>query len=1059
MEEPLPTDEAGIWTSLQEMLDIKQFKPKQAEGIVSKEMMDGSGHHFMLKNGRTHIYARLSPEEFWVWQQFNGEKTIQQIVLDYFMEYKSFAFGAVAGLFGRLVELHMLSERPHYLYQEISQELHKRTFTYKATWLARLAFTKEWSIKGLDSHLERIYKYGGWILFSVPLQIAFLLVSILGTYLFFQISKDPQYALFSSEGSTTIVKLGLLAYIPLLIHEFGHAITAKHFKCEVYKGGAMLYYGLPAAFVDTTDVWMHGKRARLAVTWAGPYTGYIISGLSALIVYFWKDIPLVTAISILQIGMIGFFTSTMNVLPLLKLDGYYILADALEIPRLRERSMDFIVKSLRFKLIRREKWTRDEYIFLVFGMLAFLSTFYFTYAGIRYWDAKTTSSISTLFVVDNDIVEQLKNIGTVLLAVSSIAYSLYLLVMRGTALVAWLRRIGLLSHRIRSALVIVASVVVILVLPPVLLPTLSRWFMIGLGLFSFALASWMSFINYRKMRGSIHVGMWVASMLGLALGAVSFMGNVKADWVVAGFGAYEAGLVLSVVTFVLAGRLLKGLQGSWRAVSISLFALGAVVWGMSLFLVDISIKVGAGMLLGGALFHWNMRPPSMDDKKKEKRKSESTRERMVHAFHHIRLTILGELEKDFGAQTRKWVDNGDYRRARRLFGGEKLDDSGYDATMTGMTPNDYGGAMALNLDELLLGVEKAAGRQYAVRMLAHGYDSLDWEEQEITEDYLLKYVKQAKGLSQQLKDARNDIGLLLRSVPLFTGMSDKDIAVLNRHLVPKRFNRGETIVRQGEVGETFYLIHAGSVEVVRRFDPKKDQSPAGNALVEGNKDQVMIIARNRKLATLGRGNYFGELALLTGEKRNATVRAITPVEVLCLSRKEFNKLLRENFDEHGEVRNTIRHLSMLNQIPLFSEFESSELRLLETKLEQVNLLEGQEAIKHGDKDNHFYMIGSGKVSVRIPYTDEHGETQIAERASLGSGEFFGEISLLLNTSHSATIVALKPTVLLRLDAVTFNDILNRSNKMKQAVERTASRRVLANKRWLNSLAEVQGLSS
>jgi len=67
-----PADSAGMWVSLQNLLDVKQSKPKQADGIVSKEMHDASGRHFMLKNSRTHTYARLSPEEFWIWQRFTG---------------------------------------------------------------------------------------------------------------------------------------------------------------------------------------------------------------------------------------------------------------------------------------------------------------------------------------------------------------------------------------------------------------------------------------------------------------------------------------------------------------------------------------------------------------------------------------------------------------------------------------------------------------------------------------------------------------------------------------------------------------------------------------------------------------------------------------------------------------------------------------------------------------------------------------------------------------------------------------------------------------------------
>jgi len=970
------------------------------------------------------------------------------------MEYKSFAFAAVVNLIGRLTEQHMMSERPQYLYAGIARELQEQTVAHKATWLARVAFTKEWSIKGLDSHLERIYQYGGWILFTLPVQIILLLVAVFGSILFLEISKDPQYALFGENAGATLIKLGVLAYIPLLIHEFGHAITAKHVGCEVYKGGAMLYYGLPAAFVDTTDVWMFGKRARLAVTWAGPYTGYIIAGISALIVYFWKGLSLTVATSLLQIGLIGFFTSSMNLLPLLKLDGYYILADWLEIPRLRERSMEFIARTLRPKLAKREKWTRDEYIFLVFGALAFLSTFYFTYSGIHYWDYKTTSSISSLISFRGDFATQLKNFGTVLLAVSSIAYSLYLLAMRGSLLVVWLRRVGLLASRGLSVLVMIAGAVLLIAVPPILLPTLTHWFMFGIGIFAFGLASWLSYINYRRMQGSVHAGMWLAPLLGLVLGAGSFSSEFKADWAGSGYGLYEAGLVLSIFLFIFAGRLLRGLRGSWRSMSIGLFGIGIIAWIASLFITDISAKTFAGTLMLGALIHWNMRPTANDEKIAMEPAGESTRQRMMQAFQYMRKVALNELGKDFGTQTRDWVERGEYRKVRSWFNrSQKLEEAGYNSTQTGLTPNDYGGAMALNLEELLIGVEKAAGRRYAVRALAYGYDSLDWEQQEIAEDYILKYVSHASGLSQQLKDTRNDVESLLRSVPLFMTMTDKEIGALSRQMKSKRFNPGETIIQQGDVGDAFYLVRVGSVEVTRRVDPNQ-KSSMSTTLIGLSKDQAMIIPRNRKLANLRRGEYFGEVALLTGETRNATVRALTPVEVLWLNRNDFNKFVRENFDYNGRVQTTLRRLSVLRQIPLFAEFEGLELSLLEKKLETIEIPADEVIFKHGDQGNYFYIIESGKVSVRVPFTDANGESKISERASLSSGEYFGEISLMMDAPRTATIVASKPSVLLRLDSRAFSEILNQSNEMKKALERASSRRVLSNERWTRSLAGV-----
>ena len=83
-------------------------------------------------------------------------------------------------------------------------------------------------------------------------------------------------------------------------------------------------------------------------------------------------------------------------------------------------------------------------------------------------------------------------------------------------------------------------------------------------------------------------------------------------------------------------------------------------------------------------------------------------------------------------------------------------------------------------------------------------------------------------------------------------------------MVRERYTPGAYIVRQGEEGEKFYLIRSGTVNVVRDTD-----GSAGT------------------IATLHRGDFFGEVALLSGGPRNATVVAIEPTVVYSLKKGDF----------------------------------------------------------------------------------------------------------------------------------------------------------------------------
>ncbi len=82
------------------------------------------------------------------------------------------------------------------------------------------------------------------------------------------------------------------------------------------------------------------------------------------------------------------------------------------------------------------------------------------------------------------------------------------------------------------------------------------------------------------------------------------------------------------------------------------------------------------------------------------------------------------------------------------------------------------------------------------------------------------------------------------------------------------YEANDFIIHQGDVGDQFYVIISGEVEIIRELQ----------------NGQTALLGK------LGKGEYFGESALLTGRRRNASARATTPVDLMCLGRDEFNDL-------------------------------------------------------------------------------------------------------------------------------------------------------------------------
>jgi CRP/FNR family cyclic AMP-dependent transcriptional regulator len=116
--------------------------------------------------------------------------------------------------------------------------------------------------------------------------------------------------------------------------------------------------------------------------------------------------------------------------------------------------------------------------------------------------------------------------------------------------------------------------------------------------------------------------------------------------------------------------------------------------------------------------------------------------------------------------------------------------------------------------------------------------------------------------------ARSDpLAEALANVDLFSGLSPKELRFVVATAREAKFDEGTTITSQGEKGGRFYLILEGEVDV----------------LIDG-------CSQNRMVA----GEYFGEMSLLDGEPRAATVVAATPLRLLGLASFNFKPLLREH---------------------------------------------------------------------------------------------------------------------------------------------------------------------
>jgi CRP/FNR family cyclic AMP-dependent transcriptional regulator len=118
----------------------------------------------------------------------------------------------------------------------------------------------------------------------------------------------------------------------------------------------------------------------------------------------------------------------------------------------------------------------------------------------------------------------------------------------------------------------------------------------------------------------------------------------------------------------------------------------------------------------------------------------------------------------------------------------------------------------------------------------------------------------------------------LKAVPFFSAMSKGDLAAVAQQTDEIDVPAGKVLAREGDFGEEFFLIDAGTAQVTRGGEP---------------------------IAELGPGDFFGEMALLEDDRRNATVTASTPMSLIVMTRPSFRALNRAHPEVHETVSKAI----------------------------------------------------------------------------------------------------------------------------------------------------------
>jgi len=204
--------------------------------------------------------------------------------------------------------------------------------------------------KGFDPEriLNWMYPYVTW-LFSPAVLIGCLLLCILALTLVvvefdvFQSKLPGFYQFFSFYNALWLaVTLG----ITKVLHEFGHGLTCKHFRGECHEMGVMILVLTPCLYCNVSDSWMlPSKWHRAAIGAAGIFVEVVLASIATFIWWFTNP-GLLNHLCLNIMFIASVSTVIFNANPLLRYDGYYVLADITEIPNLRQKATTVLSRKL-----------------------------------------------------------------------------------------------------------------------------------------------------------------------------------------------------------------------------------------------------------------------------------------------------------------------------------------------------------------------------------------------------------------------------------------------------------------------------------------------------------------------------------------------------------------------------------------------------------------------------------------------------------------------------------------------------------------------------------------
>jgi CRP-like cAMP-binding protein len=265
-------------------------------------------------------------------------------------------------------------------------------------------------------------------------------------------------------------------------------------------------------------------------------------------------------------------------------------------------------------------------------------------------------------------------------------------------------------------------------------------------------------------------------------------------------------------------------------------------------------------------------------------------------------------------------------------------------------------------------------------------------------------------------------------IPLFSELPKNAFIELLVHMEMHNLSPGDVVIREGDVGDSFFVLVSGQVRVSRRSDSGED-----------------VV-----LAYLTEGAFFGEMALLQDGARTATVVADAECELFEIKKEVLDQVVSHYPSVAAVLRNFYRQRLLSTTMathPLFRPFSVDERRAIMELFKSKSFKKGEVLVEEGKKGTGLFLLLYGTLEVVKDRDGAHPKVL----AELASGDLFGEMSLLTGKPTMATVRAISDCFVLRLAKKSFDELIMTHPQILELISVVSDER-----QGLNELILAQG---